>query len=358
MTVAARTSRCECRGVLPLSRIVALRETLDEQWRSPVADSVADVYGVPAGSARFWRSSARHVFGLPAEGSRPAAYLRFAPDDLVPRADVAAVATVMQRLSTHGLGCVEVVRSAAGHLVESVGTDLGMVNAVVVIAAEGSSLDDGELTDEQAVAWGAALARVHREGTGLAADVGLPDGAERTDRAFDALAHDELRPSLEILGARLHSLARTPTTYGLVHGDFELDNVAWHDDVATAYDWDEAEISWFAADIAYAVRDLVPDHRVLADGPLPLLDAFLAGYAGERPDSEVDREQLVVFTAVNAVRSLARLAPVLAEDPSVGLSLTPPGAPPLRSRLEEYAIGQRRIAAELAATLGGTHSAG
>ena len=338
--------------MLPLSRIVALSETVDEQWRSPVADAVAASYGVPAGSARFWRSSARHVFGVPAEGSRPDAYLRFAPAELTARADDLAVATLMQRLSARGLGCVAVVPSATGNLVETVSTDLGVMNAVMVAEGAGSPLDADELTREQAVAWGASLARVHREGSVLAADVELPDGARRSDRALDLLAPGGLGPVVEVLRSRLRDLPRTAATYGLVHGDFELDNIAWSGGVATAYDWDEAEVSWFAADIAYAVRDLVPDHRELAHGRLPLLDAFLAGYESERPDAEVDREQLALFTSLNALRSLARLAPVLAEDPSVGLSLTSPGAPTLRSRLDEYAAAQRRIAVELMAPPG------
>lgn len=337
--------------MLPLSRIVALSEVVDEQWRSPVADAVAATFGASPGAARFWRSSARHVFSLPPEGHRPAAYLRFAPADLVAQADVVAVATLMQRLSAHGLGCVDVVRSDEGRLVESVDTDLGLMNAVMVSAADGASLDTDDLTHERAVVWGAALARVHREGTPLAHDLALPGGAERTHSAFDAVTGDDLRSSLETLRARLQDVARTPATYGLIHGDYELDNISWSGEVATAYDWDEAEMSWFAADVAYAVRDLVPDPRVLADGPLLLLGAFLTGYACERPESDVDREQIALFTAVNAVRSLARLAPVMAEDPDVGLSLTPSGAPPLRKRLEEYAATQRRLVTELTASL-------
>jgi Ser/Thr protein kinase RdoA (MazF antagonist) len=338
--------------VLPLSRIVALSETVDEQWRSPVADAVAAAYGVPAGTARFWRSSARHVFGVPAQGVRPDVYLRFAPAELVSRADVVAVATLMQTISASGPGCVEVVPSTTGNLVEAVSTDLGDMTAVMVARAAGSSLDVDELTHELAAAWGAALGVVHRDETGLAVGSDLPDGADRIDRALDSLALDELGPVVAILRSRLHDLPRTPATYGLVHGDFELDNIAWSGGAATAYDWDEAEVSWFAADIAYAVRDLVPDHRELAHGRLPLLDAFLAGYESERPDAQVDREQLALFTSLNALRSLARLAPVLAEDPSVGLGLTSPGAPTLRSRLEKYAAAQHRIAAELAASLG------
>ena len=61
---------------------------------------------------------------------------------------------------------------------------------------------------------------------------------------------------------------------GLVHGDFELDNLKWSHGIPTAFDFDEAAVSWFAADVAIAVRDI-------ADRP-ELLAAFLSGYRSVR----------------------------------------------------------------------------
>jgi hypothetical protein len=66
-------------AVLPLSEIVTLAATLDDAGRSPRADAVAAAWGLPAGAARFWRSSATHVFAV------PGAYLRFVPAGWRPR---------------------------------------------------------------------------------------------------------------------------------------------------------------------------------------------------------------------------------------------------------------------------------
>lgn len=342
--------------MLPLSEIEALRGTVDAQWRSPVADTAGASWGYSPGSALFWRSSARHVFVV--RGGDDEAFLRLVPDRQVPRADVEAVAALMDRLASRGLGCVRVLPSAEGNLVETVSTSIGVVHATLVAGAAGPGLDADVLTVDQARAWGAALATMHRDGSAAADGLTLADGWTRTERDLDLLAGDpRVSGAVRAVHSRLEMLPRTAEVYGLNHGDFEGDNLASSGDQLIAYDWDEAERSWFGADIAYAVRDLVTEPRDLMDQPIPLLDAFLAGYHEQRPEAQVQRADLVLFTALNALRSLSRVAPVLAEDPGTGASLVAPSVPGssaprlLRTVVEHYAARQRMIAAELATLL-------
>lgn len=339
--------------MLPLSRIEALRATVDGQWRSPVADRAAAAWALPGGVARFWRSSACHVFVVDLGAER--AFLRLSPADLVDQHHVESVATLMHRLATGGLGCVDVVPSVDGRAMVTVDSSVGPLHATLVRAATGDTWDADDLTAAQAEQWGAALARVH-EATPTADGIALPDGAEQCERALEAVSTDaRLAEAAATLSARLVALFRDDRVYGLVHGDYELDNISWRDGLATAYDWDEAERSWCAADIAYAVRDLLPDPGVLLDATPPLVGSFLSGYRSVRPDAGVDAQQLVLFSAVNAARSLARLAPVLAEDPSAGASLAAAAsddpAPSLRQRLERYADRQRTLVLELGGLL-------
>jgi Ser/Thr protein kinase RdoA (MazF antagonist) len=339
--------------VLQLSRIDALRASIDDEWRSPVADQAAAAWALPAGAARFWRSSASHVFVVDLGGER--GFLRLSPADLVDQHHVESVATLMHRLATGGLGCVDVVPSVDGRAMVTVDSSVGPLHATLVRAATGDTWDADDVAAAQAEQWGAALARVH-EATPTADGIALPDGAEQCERALEAVSTDaRLAEAAAALSAQLAGLPRDDRVYGLVHGDFELDNIAWHDGLATAYDWDEAERSWFAADIAYAVRDLLPDPGVLLDVTPPLVGSFLSGYRSVRPDAAIDAQQLVLFTAVNAARSLARLAPVLAEDPSAGARLAAAASddpmPSLRQRLEHYADRQRTLVLELGGLL-------
>ena len=54
--------------MMPLTEIDRLKQTVAGSWGSPVADKVAAQWGYPAGTAKWWRSSAFHVFVLPEDG--------------------------------------------------------------------------------------------------------------------------------------------------------------------------------------------------------------------------------------------------------------------------------------------------
>jgi Ser/Thr protein kinase RdoA (MazF antagonist) len=177
--------------MLPLSEIARLNATVSGDRRSGVADTVAAAWGYPPGSARFWRSSASHVSVLPgADGTGHEAFLRFVPASAVRRAGLEVVAVLMARLADRGLDTVPVLRSSKGNLIETISTGTGRVHAMVVAAAPGSQVDAGDLTPDLARAWGAALARLHRDGDAAATGLRLPDGPERVHRAFAALHHD------------------------------------------------------------------------------------------------------------------------------------------------------------------------
>ncbi len=337
--------------MLPLSEIARLRETVDADWRSPLADAVAALWGCRPGAALYWRSSASHVFVvLNEDRTRREGFLKCLPARLFSRREVDVIAALMSALAEAGAATVPIRRSSSGGLVETVDVGGWRVHAMLVGNAAGDPVDLAELTPASARAWGAALGRLHRDGDRAAAALDLPDGRERIGQALASLDGDAaLGEVVALVRSRLAALPRSAGCYGLVHGDFELDNLAWVDGAPIAYDLDEAERSWFAADIAFAVRDLIPDPRALAGPASALLDAFLAGYRREHPTVAVDSDQLVLFTVSNALRSLARLGPVLAEPAEAGRGLIAnvPSGQALRTVVEEHAERQRRIAVEL-----------
>jgi len=58
-------------------------------------------------------------------------------------------------------------------------------------------------------------------------------------------------------------LDRTRDNFGLIHFDFELDNLCWEDALIQMLDFDDCAYHWYAADITYALRDLfqTPTYR-------------------------------------------------------------------------------------------------
>jgi Ser/Thr protein kinase RdoA (MazF antagonist) len=139
------------------------------------------------------------------------------------------------------------------------------------------------------------------------------------DPSFVAAAMDIAR--------RLTTLPRDPDRFGIVHGDFELDNLGWDGDTAVAYDFDEAARSWYVADIVNAVRDLA--------GRAGLHGSFLAGYRRERPLPESDLDHVPLFEAAQAACAAVRVRRALVGDADVLVGL--------RGRLHEYLGRQRAL---------------
>jgi len=153
--------------MMPLTEIDRLKQTVAGSWVSPVADQVAAQWGYPAGTATWWRSSASHVFVLPGDGHGGRRFLRFVPSTYRDRADVAAVARLMAQLGRGGSAVVRPVAAGSGSLTVTVPTPIGAMHAMMVEAAPGEEADIDGLTESRARAWGQALARLHRDATGL-----------------------------------------------------------------------------------------------------------------------------------------------------------------------------------------------
>ncbi|MEU5159942.1 phosphotransferase [Streptomyces sp. NPDC020875] len=297
--------------MMPLTEISELARHVDDEWRSPVADTVAARWGFEPGAARWWRSSATHVFAVPDHPEPDAeTYLRFVPERYSAYERFETVARLMRTLRERGLAIVPVLPSVDGRLVERVETPLGAMRAMCIGEAPGDEVELEELTVARARAWGGLLARTHE----AAAD--LTDGLDRPLDGIAAVADlypddAELGAAVAKVAARLTELPRDPAAYGVVHGDFELDNLAWDGDTPVAFDFDEAALSWYAADVAHAIRDLT-DHGRPCPAHAESLTAFLAGYREVRPLPCAEPAELLLLAGANAARSLIELRPVLA----------------------------------------------
>jgi Ser/Thr protein kinase RdoA (MazF antagonist) len=273
--------------MLRLSEIRAVHEAVDDHWRSPVADAAAAAWALPAGAARWWRSSATHVFVVP--GS-PRRYLRFAPAGspaaarLRRGADLAAVFP-----TTAGLGVCAPVPTTSGTRTQTLDTRAGPMVAMLVQEAVGEPVDAESLTREQAHRWGAALARFH--GAAPAVD------AERT--RLDT-SDPELATVLQDIEDRLEQLDPLVHRRVTVHGDFELDNLRFAEHGVSVYDLDEARAGWAAEDVALATRDLRGEE---AAPPLPhLFDAFVDGYRSIAPFSDAELDAVSLHALAHSAR--------------------------------------------------------
>jgi Ser/Thr protein kinase RdoA (MazF antagonist) len=331
--------------MMPLTEIRRLKQTVADSWDSPVADQVAAHWGCPAGTVRWWRSSASHVFVLAQDGGRR--FLRFVPDAYRGPDGVAAVAQLMAQLSRGGSAVVRPVAAESGALTVTVPTPIGVMHAMMVEAAPGDEVDSAGLTEPRARCWGRALARLHREAAGLGA--GLGDSfAELPGMARLFAGDPELVEATLTLAGWMGRLSRDRSHRGVVHGDFELDNMAWVGHRPVAYDLDEAAVSWFAADIAYAVRDLADPTGHAAGEHRARFDAFIAGYRSLRPLDDQDLGRLPLFAGLQAAACLVRITRALGHP-----GRDEPGwLAELRDKLTDKARAHRQLVINTAAWVG------
>jgi Ser/Thr protein kinase RdoA (MazF antagonist) len=274
--------------MMKLSVMLKVDSVIDAEGRSRIAERLLERWEHVPGSARFFRSSANFVYAFHRGGKR--FFLRFADSAERSEAEIAAELALLQWVASQGMSVATPIASNSGEWMETVDTDLGTFHAVVFAELPGSELEIDELSATQFERWGVTLGNLHavmRRYHGAEASVRRTwrDDLDMI-RRFIPAGEQRVQTEYEFLAAWLAALPVTETNYGLIHGDFELDNLFWQDETVAMLDFDDCSSNWFAADVAYALRDLFVAGVDLSD---PSLRAFIRGYARH---SELDEESV------------------------------------------------------------------
>ena len=202
---------------------------------------------------------------------------------------------------------------------ESALTQLGVLHAVSLEWLEGKELEFDTLTLEDFTRWGQALGELHRAAAGISAPE-RPDGEGLLQAALEKLPTGEgtARRAGQILQARPAMLPIRSENYGLIHYDFELDNLLWREGIPQIIDFDDSAWHWLAADVAYALRDLYEDRASRVDLNHPSLHAFLVGYRRARPLQESELAHLPLFMALLNLLMYVELLQIVEEPPGEG----------------------------------------
>ena len=282
-----------------------------------VAEQILDRWPHDPGSVRFLRSSANFLYVLLYNGKRR--FLRFADSVERRRTSIDAEIALVEWLAQEGLAVARPIRSCNGRSVETVATDWGTFHAVVFDALEGTQFGLDELDDAGFRSWGAALGQLH-------ATIRKYPGAVSSARSTmqDHLAQARyllpedapaVREELHRLESSLDTLPVDRDVYGLIHFDFELDNLIWQGRTAQILDFDDCSHGWYVADIAFALRDHFDAGADLHD---PSVRAFLAGYAAHAPLADEQIAQIPLFLRLGRLIQFARITRALdvAKDPN------------------------------------------
>ncbi len=322
--------------MMRLSTMWKVDGTIDADGSSPVAERILERWTYDRGSVRFFRSSANFLYKFQTKGKHH--FLRFADSSERGREAIEGELELLRWLARAGIDVALPTAWVLGNLVETVDTDWGEFHAVVFPALEGEQIEIGDLDVSGFRRWGAALGGLH---AAMDAYPGTGASVRPTWRGHLAfvgqyLPQDSsaLRDELAELTSSLATLTINRDTYGLIHFDFELDNLVWRDDSVGILDFDDCSHLWYAADIAFALGDLFKENADLGD---ERFRAFVGGYSERRHVDPDLQSRVPMFLRFGGLLRHARLMravdlPVSTEHPDWLAALSQK----LHDRMAEY----------------------
>lgn len=292
--------------MMKLETMQAVVATVNEQWESDLADQIMQAWAHDAERAKYWRASANFVFFSQAAGQRR--ILRFNHASERTATAMQAETNYVRQLAAQGIRVAKPIASLAGNDVESINTPKGLFHAVTFEAMPGTHWQADELTATHFVHWGKALGQLHNASM-RCTNPGRPTWRDHLAFVDETLPTQETaaRHALQQITQQLAHLPRTAQNFGLIHYDFELDNILWDGENAGIIDFDDSAAYWYVADIAYALRDLFEDDANNVDLHNDSFQHFIEGYRSVRAISPEELQQIPLFLHMHHLVSFARL---------------------------------------------------
>jgi Ser/Thr protein kinase RdoA (MazF antagonist) len=289
--------------------------TVDDQQHSPIADQIVSRWMLQPVEVRFVRASANFV--CLAQTRHRQGYLRFNLLEQRPKTLINGEMNYLLTLKHKGIRMVGYIPSLIGQQVEKIKTELGTFSAVMFKVMPGEHLALERLDLISFGRWGRLLGEVHQiiEQSTMK---DRPTWADHIDQTRQELPPTEtaVLAELEAINEKLQSLPQDQASYGVIHYDFELDNLLWHQDQPGIIDCDHCAYYWFVADIAYALRDLFDDRADHVDLTDERFRAFVNGYRSVRTMSEDELQLIPLLLRLHNLVSMGRLYASLGAGPA------------------------------------------
>jgi len=256
-------------------------------------------------------SNAIYPFFRP-EPERKVCFLRLAPVEEKSAAEVSSEIRLIEWLIQKGFLAMKPVRMKNGKASDRMDTEWGSYLVSCFEKVPGETLDDVENGMELVEAYGELLGKMHS----LLEE--YPYAEERRDhkalldevqgRLEKHMAPSAVMRELEKVRAELNALPTDRKHYGVVHYDFQPDNVLYDEEAKRfgVIDFDDAVQCWYTLDIVRvfdSLDDMVEEDRVEEAKTL-----FLKGYQKLRP---LTAEELGEFSVMYRLVSLQEYATIL-----------------------------------------------
>lgn len=276
---------------------------------------------LPQRLQRF-RISSNAVYPFDRDGQL--CFLRMAPMEEKDGQEWLGEMDFLAYLQKNGYPAMRPLPAENGDLLVLLDTSYGKWYACAFEGVAGQPLEDVTMTEELAETYGAALGKLHQLSLLYVSPIRrrneqtLLAWIEKTLHRHAAPRH--MLACREEIARQLAALSPSPNNYGLIHYDFEPDNVFWNGETCSVIDFEDGMLHFYAADVVQALDEL----------PEAFHPAFLRGYRQTSPDVHMEERDFPLMRAFRDLYSYARLLHCLSEKPSP----LPEWMPRLIDRLE------------------------
>lgn len=245
-------------------------------------------------------------------------FLRLAPVSEKREQNLQGELEFIQYLLDRGYPALEPLPAWNGSGCLTLDTQWGKYFASAFKAVPGEALEDLPLTAELVRAYGRSLGRLHRLSMDFHPKTPKWSGFEALQWAEGALARyhapEDMAAAVRRLEGELRQLPKTPELFGLVHYDFEPDNVFYDKNTASCHviDFDDGMYHWYSLDIEQALASL--QQLPIPDG-LDASGEFLHGYEEERPYLREMEEMRPLMRRFIDLYGYARISRCLGDQP-------------------------------------------
>lgn len=245
-------------------------------------------------------------------------YLRISPVKEKRKENIYGELDFIQYLNQCGYPSLRPIESNNKHMIETIDYMGETYYASVFREVAGKAIEDIQITEQVIYQYGKALGRLHMFSSkykpGLYSKWTYQDALDWMQKVLLSLGDQDLalRECLDV-SEKLSRLEKTEKNFGLVHYDFEIDNVFYDEKSQSCYviDFEDGMVHWYGLDIEQAIDSLceVLDRENMQEAK----QIFLDGYASEWDISYALLECLPLFRRFVDLYSYVRLSRVMNE---------------------------------------------
>lgn len=288
--------------MMKLSTMKLLVDSLDKDWKSPIAEKILENWEHNQGSIYYCRSSANFSFYFTNKGRKY--FLRFNSNTERTSEEIQGEVELLNFLNVYSKNVVKPVLSKNNYYIEELVTEKDEYIAVVFEEAEGKTFEIEDLNENQFYIWGKSLGKLHNIMNKVPENIKSKRKTWKDHLHFvEEIVSDDKKALKEF--SQIRDWANNMNSNsGLIHYDFELDNLSWKGNEINIFDFDDSAVYWFGADIVYSLRDLFGENIDVSNN---FFKSFISGYTSEFELDKNFYENIQMFMRFHNLYAYARI---------------------------------------------------